>query len=137
MRIIILCTGDSSRSQMAEGYLKHFKPEFEVYSAGTAPATQVHPLAVKVMKEDGVDISGGRPQYVDEFISQPFDYVITVCDNAKEIRPVFTGEVKQMIHIGFEDPAEARGTEADVLPVYRSIRDEIKREFKKLIDRVE
>ncbi len=137
MRILILCTGNSCRSQMAEGYIKHFKPEFEVYSAGTAPAEQVHPLAVKVMKEDGVDISGGKPKLVDEFLSQPFDYVITVCDNAKETCPVFTGNVKKQRHIGFEDPAAAQGTEEEVLPVFRKVRDQIKSEFKKFVDRLQ
>ncbi len=133
MRILILCTGNSCRSQMAEGYIKHFKPDWEVYSAGTAPAEKVHPLAVKVMEEDGVDISTGKPELVDQYISQPFDYVITVCDNAKETCPVFTGDVKEQIHIGFEDPAAAQGTDDEVLPLYRKVRDQIKGEFTKFI----
>ncbi|MGK9369070.1 arsenate reductase ArsC [Melioribacter sp. Ez-97] len=128
-RILILCTGNSCRSQMAEGFLKSFDPELEVYSAGTNPSSQVHPNAVKVMKEAGIDLSHNYPKNVDEFINQSFDYVITVCDNAKETCPVFMGKVKHQLHIGFEDPAEATGTEEEILNTFRRIRDEIKRDF--------
>lgn len=128
-RILILCTGNSCRSQMAEGFLKSFDNELEVYSAGTKPADKVNPFAVKAMKEVGIDISSGIPENVDKYLNESFDYVITVCDNAKETCPVFMGDVKHRLHIGFDDPAEAKGTEEEVMPVYRRVRDEIKREF--------
>ena len=128
-RILILCTGNSCRSQMAEGFLKSFDPTLEVFSAGTAPSERIHPLAVRVMHEIGIDISAGYPKKVDEFLDQSFDYVITVCDNARESCPVFSGKVKEQLHIGFEDPAEATGTEEEVLAVFRRVRDEIRRDF--------
>ncbi len=135
-RVLILCTGNSCRSQMAEGYIKHFRPDFEVYSAGTAPAPDVHPLAIKVMQEDGIDISDGEPKLVNQFVDQSFDYVITVCDDAKETCPVFTGDVKRMEHISFEDPAMATGSEEHVLGVFRKVRDQIKNEFKNFPDNI-
>jgi len=127
--ILILCTGNSCRSQMAEGFLKSFDKNLEVYSAGTKPAEKVNPFAVKAMKEVGIDISNGIPENVDKYINQSFDYVITVCDNAKETCPVFMGNVKHRLHIGFDDPADAVGTEEQIMPVYRRVRDEIKKEF--------
>jgi arsenate reductase len=93
---------------------------------------RVNPNAVEVMKELGIDISRHYPKNVDGFVSLPFDYVITVCDRAKEVCPVFTGDVKHRLHIGFDDPAEAKGTKEEVLPVYKRVRDEIKKEFMKL-----
>jgi len=131
-RILILCTGNSCRSQMAEGFLKSLDENLEVFSAGTKPAEKVNPYAVKAMKEIGIDISDGVAENVDKYLSQSFDYVITVCDNAKETCPVFIGDVKHRIHIGFDDPADAVGTEEEVMPVYRRVRDEIKKEFHKL-----
>jgi arsenate reductase len=128
-RILILCTGNSCRSQMAEGFLKSFNPHWEVHSAGTKPSDKVHPNAVRVMKEAGVDISGSQPKTADPFIAQPFDYVITVCDHAKETCPVFTGMVEHRLHIGFDDPAEATGTEEEILFEFRRIRDEIRNRF--------
>ncbi|MGB5847370.1 MAG: arsenate reductase ArsC [Ignavibacteriaceae bacterium] len=128
-KILILCTGNSCRSQMAEGFLKSFNSELEVFSAGTIPAKKINPNSVIVMEEVGIDISSQYPQDVDEFIEQPFDYVITVCDNAKEVCPVFSGEVKHQLHLPFDDPADATGTEQEVLAVYKRIRDEIKEEF--------
>ncbi len=125
MKILILCTGNSCRSQMAEGFLSSFDSDLEVKSAGTAPSDQVHPKAVEVMQELGIDLSGHRPQKVDEYLDDSFDYVITVCGHAKENCPVFLGDVKQHLHIGFEDPAEARGTEEEILNEFRRIRDEI------------
>jgi arsenate reductase len=110
---------------MAEGFLRSFD-SLEVYSAGTDPAARVHPRAVQVMRETGIDISSHRPKMVDEFLSRNFDFVITVCDNAKENCPVFIGDVKQRLHIGFEDPAEATGTEEEVLGVFRTVRDQIR-----------
>ncbi len=114
---------------MAEGFLKSFDPTLEVHSAGTQPAVRVHPTAIAVMKEVGIDLTRSFPKSVDEFIEQPFDYVITVCDNAKETCPVFVGKVKHRLHIGFDDPAEARGTDDEVLAVFRRVRDEIRQEF--------
>jgi arsenate reductase len=131
MKILILCTGNSCRSQMAEGFLRSFDPDIEVVSAGTRPEKQVNPNAIKAMKELGIDISGHFPKHVDQFVNEVFDYVITVCDNARESCPLFTGKVGKRLHIGFEDPAEARGTEEEVLAVYRQIRDEIRKEFEK------
>ena len=128
-KILILCTGNSCRSQMAEGFLKSFDENLEVYSAGTKPAERVNPFAVKAMNEIGIDISNGIAEDVDKYLSQSFDYVITVCDNAKESCPVFMGDVKHRLHIGFDDPADAVGTEDEVMPVYRRVRDEIKRDF--------
>jgi len=136
-RILILCTGNSCRSQMAEGFLKSFDKNLEVYSAGTKPAEKVNPFAVKAMKEVGIDISNGKAENVDKYLSQSFDYVITVCDSAKEACPVFIGKVKHRLHIGFDDPAEAIGTEEEVMPVYRRVRDEIKMEFKKFLKQID
>ena len=129
MRILILCTGNSCRSQMAEGFLRSFDKRLEVYSAGTRPEQEINPRTVIVMKEAGIDMSGASPEAVTDFLDQAFDYVITVCDGAREICPVFTGEVKHNLHIGFEDPAEATGTDDEVLPVYHKVRDQIKESF--------
>lgn len=133
-KILILCTGNSCRSQMAEGFLKSFDEELEVYSAGTKPADKVNPKAVQVMREIGIDISKGKPEDVAKYLDQPFDYVITVCDNAKETCPVFIGKVGKQLHIGFEDPADAIGTEEEILSEFRRIRDEIKRDFNKFYE---
>ena len=129
MKIFILCTGNSCRSQMAEGFLKSFNSGLEVYSAGTDPSLKVHPKAIQVMKEVGIDISKNYPKKVDQFLNDYFDYIITVCDNAKETCPVFIGKVGRRLHISFEDPASATGTEEEVLIVFRKVRDEIKKEF--------
>jgi len=131
MKILIICTGNSCRSQIAEGFLKSLDKNLEIYSAGIKPEVIVNPHAVKVMKEIGIDISAQVPKNVDIFIDKKFDYVITVCDSAKETCPVFTGSVKHRLHIGFEDPAEARGTDEEILAVYRKVRDQIKNEFTK------
>lgn len=128
-RILILCTGNSCRSQMAEGFLKSFDPEMEVFSAGTNPADAVSSRAVKVMKEIGIDISNNKPKSVDQFLNQSFDYVITVCDNAKETCPVFSGNVKNRLHVGFRDPAEAVGSEDEIIKIFRQVRDEIREKF--------
>jgi len=129
MKILILCTGNSCRSQMAEGFFKSFDSKLEVSSAGIKPSNQVHPIAVQVMKEVGIDIGKNYPKNVDQFLDQSFDYVITVCDHAKETCPVFLGDVKHQIHIGFEDPAEATGIEEEILRVFRTVRDQIKDQF--------
>jgi len=114
---------------MAEGFLKSFDKNLEVISAGTKPADKVNPFAIKAMSEIGIDISKGVAENVDKYLSQSFDYVITVCDNAKETCPVFMGDVKNRLHIGFDDPADAVGSEEEVMPVYRRVRDEIKKDI--------
>lgn len=124
-RILILCTGNSCRSQMAEAFLKSYDSRMEVFSAGTEPANEVHPLAIKVMAEIDIDISQNKPKLVDQFINQPFDYVITVCGDANKNCPVFTGNVKHRWHLGFPDPAAAEGTESEILEAFREIRDQI------------
>ena len=129
MKILIICTGNTCRSQMAEGFLKSFSSEIEVYSAGTAAEGKVNPYAVKAMQELGIDISSQKPEPVEKYLNRDFDYVVTVCDGAKEICPVFTGNVIHRLHIGFEDPALARGNEDDVMPVYRKVRYQIRKMF--------
>ena len=129
MKILILCTGNSCRSQMAHGFLKSFDKNIEVFSAGTKPANAVNPNSVIVMSELGIDISTHKPMNVNSYINQEWDYVITVCDNAKEICPLFTGKVKNRLHIGFEDPYDAIGTKEEILDFYRKIRNEIMDEF--------
>lgn len=124
-RVLILCTGNSARSQMAEGLLRHDAGErFDVESAGTKPG-QVRREAIAVMKEIGVDISGHRSKSVDEFSGQSFDYVLTVCDNAKEICPLYPGHTNRLHH-NFEDPAAVQGSEEERLGAFRRVRDEIR-----------
>jgi arsenate reductase len=124
-RVLILCTGNSARSQMAEGLLRHDAGDrFEVFSAGVKPS-KVRPEAVAVMRELGVDLSGHRSKHVDEFADQEFDYVLTVCDNARESCPVFPGATR-MIHKSFVDPASAIGSEAEKLILFREVRDQIR-----------
>ena len=125
MRVLILCTGNSARSQMAEGLLRHDAGNvYEVFSAGTKP-THVRPEAIAVMREVGIDISGHRSKSVDEFAGQDFDYVITVCDNAKESCPIFPAKTKR-IHWSIEDPAAVQGSEEERLAAFRRIRDELR-----------
>lgn len=114
---------------MAEGILKARQPQWEVYSAGTFPAERVHPKAVQVMREIGIDIAACAPKHVSQFLRDDFDYVVTVCDRANETCPIFMGKTKQRLHIGFEDPAAARGTESEVLAVFCRVRDQIKAAF--------
>ncbi|HZB82322.1 MAG TPA: arsenate reductase ArsC [Rubrobacteraceae bacterium] len=124
-RVLFLCTHNSARSQMAEGLLRHFAGDrFEVYSAGTV-ATAVRPQAIEVMGEIGIDISGQESKTLKGYLGQPFDYVITVCDTAKEACPVFPG-AKRRLHWSFEDPAVAVGSEEERLKVFRSVRDKIR-----------
>ena len=123
-RVLILCTGNSARSQMAEGLLRACGGEsIEVFSAGTNPG-HVRPEAVAVMSELGIDLSGHRSKHVQEFDGQPFDYVITVCDNAKESCPVFFGSAKRLHH-SFDDPAALNGSEEERLALFRRVRDEL------------
>jgi arsenate reductase len=128
-RILILCTGNSCRSQIAEGILKSFDTSLEVYSAGTKPANIVHPKAIQVMNEIGIDLSTHKTKLVDQYLNESFDYVITVCDTAKETCPFFTGKVAHRLHIGFDDPTDATGSEDEILAVFRKVRDKIKKEF--------
>jgi arsenate reductase (thioredoxin) len=132
-RVLILCTGNSARSQMAEGLLRHDAGDrFEVASAGTSP-TRVRPEAIAVMKELGVDISGHRSKSIDEFAGENFDYVLTVCDHAKEVCPVYPGHMNRLHH-SFEDPVAVEGSEAQKLSAFRRVRDEIRsylRDFSK------
>jgi arsenate reductase len=125
-RVLILCTGNSARSQMAEGLLRHIAGDrFEVHSAGTI-ASFVRPQAIEAMREIDIDISSHRSRSVDEFAGQSFDYVITVCDNAKQNCPVFPGKTER-IHWSFDDPAEAIGSDDEIKTVFRRVRDEIRR----------
>jgi len=130
-RVLILCTGNSARSQMAEGLLRRDAGDrFEVFSAGVDP-TAVKPEAIEAMREVGIDISNHRSKSVDEFTGQEFDYVITVCDNANEQCPLFPGKT-QRIHWSFEDPAAVQGDKSIRLAAFRRIREEIRERFKTL-----
>jgi len=125
VRVLILCAGNSARSQMAEGLLRHDAGNvYEVFSAGTKP-THVRPEAITVMREVGIDISGHRSKAVDEFAGQDFDYVITVCDNAKQSCPVFPAKTNR-IHWSIEDPAAVQGSEEERLAAFRRVRDELR-----------
>jgi len=125
-RILILCTGNSCRSQMAQGWVNHELGEtWEARSAGTKPAEAVHPVAVKAMEEVGIDISTCVPERVDVYPDQPWDLVVTVCDSARETCPVFPRAV-ETLHISFPDPAEAEGTDEEIMAVFRRVRDAIR-----------
>ena len=131
-RVLILCTGNSARSQMAEGLLREMaRDELDVASAGVSP-TRVRPEAITAMGEVGIDISAHRSKSVDEFAGQEFDYVITVCDNANEQCPIFPGKTKR-IHWSFEDPAAVQGDEPARLTGFRRVRDEIKDRLKDFV----
>lgn len=132
MKILILCTGNSCRSQMAQGFLQSFDKNITVCSAGTEPAKQVNQTAVKVMKEAGVDISHHTPKMVDRYLKDKWDYVITVCDHANETCPLFMGKVKHRLHIGFDDPSHATGTEEFIRSEFIRVRDEIREAFYRL-----
>lgn len=119
---------------MAEGYLKSLDPRLEVYSAGIHPAPAVHPYAIRVMEEIGIDISAQRPKLVSELLSRPFDWLITVCDDADRDCPMFPCPVPHRIHIGFEDPARASGSEEEILAVFRKVRDQIVVRFRELYE---
>ena len=129
MKILILCTGNSCRSQMAHGFLQSFDHQLDVFSAGTKPAEKVHPMAVKVMDEMGINLAHHIPKSVNLYIGQEWDYVITVCGGANESCPVFTGKVGKRLHIGFDDPSEATGTPEFIYSEFQRVRDEIKARF--------
>lgn len=132
MKILILCTGNSCRSQMAHGFLQSFDDKITVRSAGTEPANQINQRAVSVMIEAGIDISRHTPRLVDQYLNDEWDFVITVCDDANETCPMFTGKVKHRLHMGYEDPSLKTGTEEYILSEFRRIRDKIKDDFFKL-----
>jgi arsenate reductase (thioredoxin) len=135
-RVLILCTGNSARSQMAEGLLRHEASDrLEIYSAGINP-TQVRDEAIDVMHEIGIDISGHRSKSVDEFTGQEFDFVITVCDNANDACPVFPGKT-QRLHWSLEDPASVQGSEEERKSAFRKIRNELQERISTLIRQVE
>lgn len=136
MRVLILCTGNSCRSQMAAGFLRQLRPHWQVVSAGTQPADRVHPLAIKVMTEKGVDLSGEVPRQVAELTGESFDYVVTVCDQADRNCPTFAGKVRHRRHIGFPDPAKARGSDEGIEAIFRQVRDDIRQRFAEFVEEV-
>lgn len=129
MKVLILCTGNSCRSQMAHGFLQSFDKNLIVCSAGTQAAGKLNEGAVKAMAEAGIDISGHTSDQVDKYLDEEWDYVITVCGGANESCPAFTGKVKHRIHIGFDDPSHATGTPEFIESEFRRVRDEIKQRF--------
>lgn len=131
-RVLILCTGNSARSQMAEGILRHIAGEkFEIESAGVAPSS-VRLEAIEVMHEIGIDISSHRSKSVDDFADRHFDYIITVCDNAKESCPVFPGDARR-IHWSFDDPAAVEGSEDERRFAFRTVRDQISKQLERFV----
>ena len=129
MKVLILCTGNSCRSQMAHGFLQSFDSRITVCSAGTQAAGKLNAGAVAVMKEVGIDISHHTSDPVEKYLNEEWDYVITVCGGANESCPTFTGKVKNRLHIGFDDPSHAVGTEEFIWSEFRRVRDEIKLKF--------
>lgn len=131
MKILILCTGNSCRSQMAHGFLQSFDKNLQVASAGTEASGKLNPTAVQVMKEIGIDISHHTSDNVDIYLDQAWDYVITVCGGANENCPAFMGKVKHRLHMGFDDPSHATGTDVFIMSEFYRVRDEIKDAFYK------
>ena len=129
MKVLILCTGNSCRSQMAHGFLQSFDPNITVRSAGTEASGKLNPKAVAVMKEAGIDISHHTSDSVDLYLGEEWDYVITVCGGANEACPAFIGKVKHRLHIGFDDPSHAAGTDEFIRSEFIRVRDEIKERF--------
>lgn len=129
MKILILCTGNSCRSQMAHGFLQSFDPGITVCSAGTEASGKLNPGAVAAMKESGIDISHHTSDAVDIYLGEEWDYVITVCGGANETCPAFMGKVRHRLHIGFDDPSHAVGTEEFIKSEFRRVRDEIREKF--------
>lgn len=132
MNILILCTGNSCRSQMAHGFLQSFDPRLTVCSAGTQASGKLNQKAVAAMKDAGIDISNHTSDSVDKYLNEEWDYVITVCGGANEECPAFIGKVKHRLHIGFDDPSHAEGTEEFIRSEFIRVRDEIKEKFYKL-----
>lgn len=136
MNVLILCTGNSCRSQMAHGFLQSFDPRLTVCSAGTEASGKLNPKAVEAMKEAGIDISHHTSDSVDLYLDQTWDYVITVCGGANENCPAFLGKVKHRLHIGFDDPSHAVGSEAFIWSEFIRVRNEIKDGFRRFYDEV-
>lgn len=134
MKVLILCTGNSCRSQMAHGFLQSFDPNITVCSAGTEASGKLNPGAVKAMAEVGIDISHHTSDQVDKYLNDEWDYVITVCGGANEVCPAFIGKVKKRLHIGFDDPSHATGTPEFIESEFRRVRNEINVAFRKLYD---
>lgn len=132
MKILILCTGNSCRSQMAHGFLQSFDGRLTVCSAGTEASGKLNDKAVAVMKEAGIDISHHTSDPVEKYLSEEWDYVVTVCGGANEKCPVFSGRVKKRLHIGFDDPSQVPGTEEYIRSEFIRVRDEIREAFSKL-----
>jgi len=131
MKILILCTGNSCRSQMAHGFMQSFNPELTVKSAGTEASGKLNPGAVKAMQEIGIDISQHTSDSVNKYLNDEWDYVITVCGGANEACPAFTGKVKHRLHMGFDDPSHATGSDEFIWSEFIRVRDEIKETFNK------
>lgn len=131
MKILILCTGNSCRSQMAHGFLQSFNKDLYVRSAGTEASGKLNEKAVAVMKEIGIDISHHTSDSVDLYLHETWDYVITVCGGANEVCPAFLGNVKNRLHIGFDDPSHAKGSDEFIRSEFIRVRDEIKNAFEK------
>jgi arsenate reductase (thioredoxin) len=134
MKVLILCTGNSCRSQMAHGFLQSFDTNITVCSAGTQASGKLNEKAVQVMNEVGIDISHHTSDPIDKYLGEEWDYVITVCGGANEACPTFIGKVKYRLHIGFDDPSHAEGTPQFVMSEFYRVRDEIKVAFRKLYD---
>ena len=134
MKILVLCTGNSCRSQMAHGFLQSFDSRLNVHSAGIVPAPQVNPKAVEAMAEICIDISDHTPKSVEKYLDEQWNYVITVCGGANESCPAFVGKVDHRLHLGFEDPSEVKGTPEFIDSEFRRIRDKIGIRFRQLYD---
>lgn len=132
MKILILCTGNSCRSQMAHGFLQSFDKNLTVCSAGTKASGKLNEEAVKAMAEAGIDISGHTSDQIEKYLNQEWDYVITVCKDADETCPTFTGKVKHRLHVGFDDPSHAVGSPEFVESEFRRVRNEIHLKFHQL-----
>lgn len=133
-KVLILCTGNSARSQLAEAIINARRGDrWQAVSAGTHPADRVHPAAVAVLAEIGISVSDARPKHINEFMGQGFDLVITVCDDAAENCPVWPGQGKR-VHLGFPDPAKAQGTDDEIRTVFRNTRDDIAQKILPLLD---
>lgn len=132
MKILILCTGNSCRSQMAHGFLQSFNPRLEVYSAGTEASGKLNQTAVKAMQEIKIDITKHTSDSVEKYLKEEWDYVITVCGGANETCPSFTGRVKHRLHMGYDDPSHAKGSEEHIWKEFQRVRTEIKEGFEKL-----
>ncbi len=137
IKVLILCTGNTCRSQMAHGFLASYGKDLAVYSGGVSAGKRVNPRAVMVMREMGIDISDHTPCQVDEYLNEDWDYVITVCDHAKETCPLFNGKVKHQLHMGYEDPSKAQGSYEFIMSEFRRIRDQINDDFFKLYTSME